>query len=199
MFHKKRTFLTVIPVLLVCALFLVSCGTESNDEGTVSKQEKTISPAASASGTKAVDPIVPSGWKTVTSDNWTFSIPDDWVEGSMRTYHPKGAVNSMGVAHTFCLTGVNEIEETGIGDDLLKYLVGFGPLNKIPKTVCGKDGYMVEGKEGLALLYEFEPRPGYGPEFAVDAIWCTASSSSTFRQYEAIFRHIIDSVECSAD
>lgn len=105
----------------------------------------------------------------------------------------------MGVAQTFCVTGVNEIEETGIGDNRLKYMVGFGFLNKTPKTVCGKDGYMVEGKEGLALLYEFEPRPGYGPEFAVDAIWCTASSSSMFRQYEAIFRHIIDSVECSSD
>lgn len=199
MHHKMKTVIAVALSLLVYVLVFVSCSQESNDADVVSKNGAATPPKASHSNNGAADPIVPSGWKTVTSDNWTFSIPDDWVEGSMRTYHPEGAVNSMGVAHTFCVTGVNEIEETGVEDDRLKYMVGFGPLNKTPKPVCGKDGFMVEGKEGLALLYEFEPRPGYGPEFAVDAIWCTASSSSTFRQYEAIFRHIIDSVECSAD
>jgi len=151
---------------------------------------------ASAPNAEVADVIVPSGWKTVTSDNWTFSIPDDWVKKS-RTYHPKGAVNSMGAASTFCVTGVDEIEETGIGENRLKYMVGFGPLTKTPMTVCGKDGFMVEGKEGLSLFYEYEPRPGYGPKFAVDAIWCTAPSSSTFRKYEAIFRHVIGSVKCS--
>jgi hypothetical protein len=198
MFQKKRIFSAVTLCLLVCALGLVSCGGKSNDEPAESTKGSARTSSSSRSGTEAADPIVPSGWKTVTNDNWTFSIPDDWVEG-LGTYHPKGAVNSMGVAHTFCVTGVIAIKETGVSDDNLTYMVGFGPLNKTPKTVCGMDGYMVEGKEGLALFYEPHYEPGYGPELAIDAIYCTASSSSTFRQYEAVFRHIIDSAECSAN
>ncbi len=198
MFYKMRTSMPLTVVALFCALVLVACGTDSNDATAVSGQETAKKSIASAPSAEAVETIVPSDWKTVTSDNWTFSIPDDWVESS-ETYHPKGAVNSIGVAHTFCLTGVIAIEETGVNDNNLTYMVGFGPLTKTPKTVCGKDGFMVEGKEGLSLFYEYEPRPGYGPEFAIDAIYCTATSSSTFRQYEAIFRHIIDSAECSTN
>jgi hypothetical protein len=164
----------------------------------VSKQEKTITPPASGSGTETADPIVPSVWKTVTYENWTFSIPEDWVEGLM-AYHPKRAVNSMGVAQTFCVTGVQAIEERGVRDARLEFMVGFGPLTKTPKTVCGKEGYMVEGKVGLALFYEYEPRAGYGPKFAINAIWCTTSSSYKFRQYEAIFRHVIESGDCSTN
>ncbi|HDQ39444.1 MAG TPA: hypothetical protein ENN39_00200 [Desulfonatronum sp.] len=198
MIHMMRTGMPLTLVALFCALILAACGTDSNDATALSKQGTAKTQAASAPSAEAVEIIVPSGWKTVTSDNWTFSVPDDWVESS-RTYHPKGAVNSMGVAHTFCLTGVIAIEETGVSDDNLTYMVGFGPLTKTPKTVCGKDGFMVEGKEGLSLFYEYEPRPGYGPEFAIDAIYCTAQSSSTFRQYEAVFRHVIDSAACSAN
>ena len=145
MFHRKRIFSAVTLCLLVCSLGLVSCGGKSNDEPAESAKGSAGTSSSSRSGTEAADPIVPSGWKTVTSDNWTFSIPDDWVEGSMRTYHPRDAVNSMGVAHTFCVTGVIAIKETGVSDDNLTYMVGFGPLNKTPKTVCGMDGYMVEG------------------------------------------------------
>ena len=61
MLYKKITFLTVFPVLLVCALVLVSCDTESNDEGKVSGQEAATTPPASALGTEAGDHIVPSG------------------------------------------------------------------------------------------------------------------------------------------
>ena len=196
MFYKMRTGTTLTLVALFGALVLVACGTDSNDANVEPEQGAAKTQAASAPNAEVADVIVPSGWKTVTSDNWTFSIPDDWVESSM-AHHPKDAVNSMGVAQTFCLTGVIAIEETGVSDDNLTYMVGFGPLTKTPKTVCGKDGFMVEGKEGLALFYEYKPRPGYGPEFAIDAIWCTTQSSSTFRQYEAIFRHVIESVECS--
>ncbi len=198
MFQKKSMFSIVTLSLLVCALGLISCGGKSNDVPAESTKGAARTSSPSRSGTEAVDPIVPSGWKTVTSNSWTFSIPDDWVETS-GTYHPKDAVNSMGVAHTFCVTGVMAIGETGVSDNNLTYMVGFGSLNKTPKTVCGKDGYMVEGKEGLALFYDYVSRPGDGPEFAIDAIYCTASSSSTFKQYEAVFRHIIDSAECSAN
>jgi hypothetical protein len=198
MFYKMKAGIPLTLVALFCALILVACGTDSNDANVEPGQGAAKTQAASAPSAEAVEIIVPSGWKTVTSDNWTFSIPDDWVEG-MGTYHPKGAVNSMGVAHTFCVTGVMAIGETGVSDDNLTYMVGFGSLTKTPKTVCGKDGFMVEGKEGLSLFYEYEPRPGYGPEFAIDAIYCTASSSSKLRQYEAVFRHIIDSAECSAN
>ncbi len=196
MFNKMRTGATMTLLAVFCALVLVACGTDSNDANVEPGQGTIKTQPASDPNAETADVIVPSGWKTVTSDNWTFSIPDDWVEGS-RAHHPQDAVNSMGVAQTFCLTGVIAIEETGVSDDNLTYMVGFGPLTKTPKTVCGKDGFMVEGKEGLALFYEYEPRPGHGPEFAIDAIWCTTQSSSTFRQYEAIFRHVIESVECS--
>jgi len=200
MFQKKSMFSIVTLSLLVCALGLISCGDKSNDEPAESTKGAARKSSPSRSSTKAVDPIVPSGWKTVTSDNWTFSIPDDWVDGLMRTYHPpKDAVNSMGVAHTFCVTGVMAIGETGVSEDNLTYMVGFGPMTKTPKTVCGKDGYMVEGKTGLALFYEYESKPGSGPEYAIDAIYCASPSSTTFRQYEAVFRHIIDSAECSAN
>jgi len=198
MFYKMKVGIPLALVVMFCALILVACGTDSNDATSVSEQETAKRSRASAPTAQAVEIIVPSDWKTVTSDNWTFSIPDDWVEGS-GMYHPKDAVNSMGVANTFCVTGVMAIGETGVSDNNLTYMVGFGPMTKTPKTVCGKDGYMVEGKTGLALFYAYESKPGYVPEYAIDAIYCTAPSSTTFRQYEAVFRHIIDSAECSAN
>ena len=199
MLHKNRTFLTVTLVLWVCALILVGCDSNSDEANAVSEQGAKTNSTASALGAKSADPIVPSAWKTVSDGKWTFSIPEEWNEES-GLYHPEGAVSSStGIPYIFCVTGIRGLAKPDAVDDDLKMIIGFGPLTKTPMTVCGQDGYMAEGSAGIALFHLFEPRAGPGSKFAIDAIWCKASSSSRFSQYEAIFRHIIESVDCSSD
>lgn len=198
--HEKSPSIALTLLPLVGGLLLVACERAPSAGSTVSGQQATASsPTASSSGTEAADPIVPSGWKTVTEGIWTFSVPDDWVGGGM--YHPEGAISSSGLPNIFCVTGVRGLSEAGVVDDNLRIMIGFGSMTKTPMTVCGQDGYLAEGSEGLALFYAFEPRDGDGAdtETAIRAVWCTAPSSSRFSQYEAVFRHAIESVECSAD
>ncbi len=206
MFHNKRTFIVVTMGLLVCALVLVACGTESNNEGAVSGQEAAARPAASASGTEAVAPIVPSGWKTASEADWSFDIPKDWVD-NLGMYYPEELADKLadGVwPHTICQIGSRVIASDGTVEDELKALYGPGPWTMTPVTVCDADGHLLKasdaGRMYLSLVFEFETFTSSGqmPAPAIEVFSCSASSSR-FGQYEAIFRRILESTRCRAD
>jgi hypothetical protein len=199
MFQKKRTFLTVTLGLWVCALIFFGCDANSNDADAVSRQGATTTSPASVPGTKSAEPIVPSGWKTVSDGQWSLSIPEDWVDDS-GFYYPKEAANSMtGAPNIFCVIGTRTIPEGKTAEDELGAMLGSVPMNKTPKTVCDRDGYMVEAKNNLALVFELEASTSFGQRAAIEYINCGTPSSSKFNQYEPIFRCIVESTNCSPD
>lgn len=198
MFYKERTFLTVFPVLLVCALMLVGCGANSDDADEVSGQRTTTTSQVAAPDPKPAEPIVPSGWKTVTDGSWRLSIPVDWIDDS-GFYYPNEAANSMtGAPKIFCVIGARTVPEGETAEDELKSMLGSAPLTKIPMTVCNRSGYMVVAKRNLALVFEQEASTSFGQRAAIEYINCRAPSSK-FSQYESIFRRILESVNCSTN
>lgn len=200
MFHYKRTFTVVNMGLLVCALVLVACGTESSNEGAVSGQEAASPPAASASATEAVAPIVPSGWKTASEGDWSFDIPEDWVDDS-GMYYPEELADRV-MPGVLCQIGSRVIASDGTVEDELEALYGPGPWTMTPVTVCDADGHLLEasdaGRRYLSLIFEYEASTSSGQMPAIEVFNCLASSSR-FGQYEAIFRRILESTRCRAD
>ncbi|MFN2354410.1 MAG: hypothetical protein ABR512_07795 [Desulfopila sp.] len=198
MFHRKWTFIAATLGLWVCLLVLAACSGDSTDENATSAKEATTTPSASESKTGAAVPIVPSGWKTVSDGHWRLSVPEDWVDDA-GFYYPEGAVSSMtGAPNVFCVISARTIAEGKTQDDELKAMFGSNPLTKTPITVCNADGFRVEGQNSFALIFEDEALTSSGPMPGIEYIHCRAPSSS-FSQYETIFRHILESADCSTD
>ncbi len=199
MFQKKRTFSSVTLGLLICALVLVGCNANSNDADAVSGQKETTTSPASAQGKAPAETIVPSGWKTVSDGQWSLSIPEDWVDDS-GFYYPEEAANSMtGAPNIFCVIGTRMIPEGKTAEDEFKSMFGSALLNKTPVTVCEKDGYMAEAKSNLALVFEYEASTSFGQGAAIEYINCGTPTSAKFKQYEPVFRRILESAHCPAD
>lgn len=55
---------------------------------------------------------------------------------------------------------------------------------------------MVEADNNLALVFESEALTSSGRMSGIECIHCKAPPSK-FSQYEAIFRHILESADCS--
>lgn len=200
MVHNKRTFIVMALGLCVCALALFACGTESDDGRAMSPQEATVPPAASPSGAESVAPIVPSGWKTASQGDWSFDIPEDWVDEPFM-YYPEELADRL-MPGIRCEIGSRVIQPDGTVEDELGALFGPGPWTMTPVTVCNQDGHLLEagdvGRRWLSLVFEYVASTSDGEMPAIELFICSASSAR-FAEYEAIFQRILESTRCRDD
>lgn len=198
MVHHKGKSTALALGLCVSALVLIGCSRESDDPGAVPRQESPAPTAAPVSRTAAVaGPIEPTGWQTVSSGDWSFEIPDDWVDDASM-YYPAELADRL-MPGTVCQIGTVMSSSGWTVEDTLESSFGPPPWTMTPVTVCNEDGHLLEandvGRSSLSLVFEDEEATVMY-EMPIIKVFDCSTFSSRFGQYESIFRRILESTRC---
>jgi len=193
----SKTALLFVSFLLI-SFFVVSCGDDSMPPGKMKKagEQDALSDTGQApvSGTS-----IPSGWKKVSYDEFSFSVPTDWKEEkNTGVWFPGTESFDMGLPKISLQCGGMPVMPGQTVDGQLKEMLhGSEPLSKTPVKKCNIPGHIRKAKDewGLQHLALTLEEPSGAGMVMVHFFNCRAPAGQ-FSKYSEIFRKILDSVHC---